>query len=55
MWYDSLVRCGKLVMDLIFDRADFIACTNLLSFSILGGPRWARLASGGVHGAGNLS
>ena len=47
MWYDSLVRCGQEVNDLIFDGADFIAWTNLLSFPILGASRWARLASCG--------
>ena len=55
MWYDSLVRCVEDVMDLIFDRADFIACTNLLGFRfwvVRVGSAW-RLA--GSHGAGNLA
>ena len=55
MWYDSLVRCVEDVMDLIFDRADFIACTNLLGFRFWAVHVGPALRPAGAHGAGNLS
>ena len=55
MWYDSLVRCGQGVNDPIFDGADFIAWTNLLSFPISCSHVGPALRPAGAHGPGNLS